>query len=74
MGLHPKVKWPLIVNAILTVVAAIFAAWTKGDQVALTAAITGGIVTIVGLVTGYTVPSPQTETMSVTLPASAPKT
>lgn len=72
LGLHPKVAWPLLVNAILTVLATIVAAWTKGDQAALTSAAVGGIVTIVGLVTGYSVPSPQ-GTMSVTLPASAPK-
>jgi hypothetical protein len=58
VNLHPKVAWPLLANAVLTVLAAVVAALAKGNQAALLTAVVGGAVTIVGLVTGYSVPSP----------------
>jgi hypothetical protein len=57
-GLHPKVAWPLVVNALVTILAAVVAAWQKGGQAAALTALVGGGVAILGLVTGYSVSSP----------------
>jgi uncharacterized membrane protein len=57
LNLHPKVAWTAIISAVLTVLATIVSAIAAGDKQAITSAVVGGIVTIFGLVTGYTVPT-----------------
>ncbi len=58
-NLHPKVRWPLIVNAVATAVLAIVVAATKGDRNAIVGAVVSAGMTIMGAVTGYTVSAPE---------------
>lgn len=57
LNLHPKVGWPLLVNALLTVLVTVALAFAKGGGAAALSAAVGGLTTLVGLVTGYSVPA-----------------
>lgn len=65
-SIHPKVGWPTLVKAILTIVGTLIADWQKGGQAALLTGFVGGTLTIVGLVTGYAVSSPPVTIINAT--------
>lgn len=67
MNIHPKVGWSAFLMAVATAVFAILAAYGHS----LPAAVTAGIVSILGAATGYVVPGPTAVTVTAQDSAAA---
>jgi hypothetical protein len=58
LGLHPKVLWPSIAKALLGSVVTVITAYEAGGTAAIFAGCLTAGMTLLGLITGWAVPSP----------------
>jgi hypothetical protein len=65
MGVHPKVKGQTIATAVVTAGASLLMAWMAGGKTALLVAVSGAVATVLGGVTGYSIPSPAPTTIAL---------